>query len=128
MTFDTVALCGSEPDPGAILGALVAAGSDLKMDTVKKKVTRGGRTIDLTAREHSVLEYLMMRAGTPITRTEIEAHIYDDMVSPMSNVVDSAIYSLRKKIMVLPGSVSLIHTRRGQGYTLEDRTDTDETT
>lgn len=107
-------------------GAVVLQVADLKMDTVKKKVTRTGRTIDLTAREHSILEYLMMRAGTPITRTEIEAHIYDDMVSPMSNVVDSAIYSLRKKITILPDSIPLIHTRRGQGYTLEDRTVADE--
>ncbi len=102
-------------------GSVVLQVSDLKMDTVKKKVTRAGFTIDLTAREYSVLEYLMLRAGTPVTRTEIEAHIYDDIVSPMSNVVDSAIYGLRKKISMDPGATPLIHTRRGQGYTIEDR-------
>jgi len=102
-------------------GSVVLEVADLKLDSVKKKVTRAGFTIDLTAREYSVLEYLMLRAGTPVTRTEIEAHIYDDIVSPMSNVVDSAIYGLRKKISRDPDSVALIHTRRGQGYTLEDR-------
>ncbi len=103
-------------------GSAVLQVADLKMDTVKKKVTRAGYTVDLTSREFSVLEYLMLRAGIPVTRTEIEAHIYDDIVSPMSNVVDSAIYGLRKKISSDPNSTPLIHTRRGQGYTLEDRT------
>lgn len=103
-------------------GSVVLEEADLKMDTVKQKVTRAGYTVDLTAREYSVLEYLMLRAGTPVTRTEIEAHIYDDIVSPMSNVVDSAIYSLRKKISMGADSIPLIHTRRGRGYTLEDRT------
>ena len=93
--------------------------ADLELDTVAKRVTRGGQTIELAAREYSLLEYMMMRAGTVVSRSQIEAHIYDDLVSPMSNVVDSAIYAVRKKISVSPDSVPLIHTRRGLGYVLE---------
>src|SRR5258708_14639840 len=54
-----------------------------------------------------------------VSRTEIEEHIYDGQVDPMSNVVDSAVCNLRKKL----GTVSralLIHTRRGLGYVLGD--------
>ena len=84
-----------------------------------KRITRDGQTIELAAREYSLLEYMMMRAGTVVSRSQIEAHIYDDLVSPMSNVVDSAIYAVRKKISVSPDSIPLIHTRRGLGYVLE---------
>jgi DNA-binding response OmpR family regulator len=64
---------------------------------------------------------LMLRAGQIVTRTQIEQHIYDDLVSPMSNVVDSAVCALRKKIAVRDDLVPLIHTRRGQGYVMEAR-------
>ena len=52
--------------------------------------------------------------------SQIEQHIYDDLTDPMSNVVDSAICVLRKKIS-LPNSPPLIHTRRGLGYVLENQ-------
>lgn len=95
--------------------------ADLKLDSSAKIVTRAGIPLDLTAREFGLLEYLMLRAGQVVSRTQIEEHIYDDLVSPMSNVVDSAVYSLRKKIAVKPGIAPLIHTRRGQGYVLEEK-------
>ncbi|MCL4107244.1 UNVERIFIED_CONTAM: hypothetical protein GTU68_017128 [Idotea baltica] len=95
--------------------------ADLKLDAAAKTVSRAGTTIDLTTREFSLLEYLMLRTGEVVTRFQIEEHIYDDLVSPMSNVVDSAICALRKKIATEPNSKPLIHTRRGQGYVLEER-------
>ncbi len=95
--------------------------ADLELDSAAKTVQRAGKSIPLAAREFALLEYLMLRKGQVVSRTEIEEHIYDDMVSPMSNVVDSAICSLRKCIAVDSDSVPLIHTRRGQGYVLEDR-------
>ena len=61
---------------------------------------------------------LARRAGELVTRPDIEAHIYDDKVDPMSNVVDSAISSLRKKISA-PNAAPLIHTRHGFGYVLK---------
>ena len=52
-----------------------------------------------------------------VSRTDIEAHIYDDLVDPMSNVVDSAVCLLRGKLADA-GAPPLIHTRRGLGYCL----------
>jgi len=95
--------------------------ADLEVDLVSKIVRRAGKPVDLTAREFSILEYLMMKCGTVVSRTDIESHIYDDLVSPMSNVVDSAMCLLRQKITVGEDSAPLIHTRRGQGYILEER-------
>jgi DNA-binding response OmpR family regulator len=92
--------------------------ADLSVDTIARKVTRSGLPIELTAREYQLLEYLMQRRGHVVTRTEIEAHIYDGLVDPMSNVVDSAVCALRKKLGS-SGQQMLIHTRRGHGYILE---------
>jgi len=95
--------------------------ADLKIDLAGKRATRSGVPLDLTAREFALLEYLMLREGQVVSRTQIEDHIYDDLVSPMSNVVDSAVCALRRKIAVDSPSKPLIHTRRGQGYVLEER-------
>lgn len=92
--------------------------ADLVLDTTTRTARRGDTPLDLTAREYALLEYLSLRAGEVVTRTEIEAHIYDELVSPLSNVVDSAICTLRGKLAVNSGSAPLIHTRRGQGYLL----------
>lgn len=91
---------------------------DLVLDTNSRTARRSDSLLDLTAREYALLEYLALRAGEVVTRTEIEAHIYDELVSPLSNVVDSAICTLRGKLAVNPDSAPLIHTRRGQGYLL----------
>jgi DNA-binding response OmpR family regulator len=93
--------------------------ADLEIDPLARSARRGGQPLELTSREYLLLEYLAHRRGQVVSRTEIEAHIYDGQVDPMSNVVDSAICTLRKKIAV--GSAApLIHTRRGLGYVLEE--------
>jgi DNA-binding response OmpR family regulator len=91
---------------------------DLEIDTIARLVRRKGRPIDLTAREFMLLEYLALRRGHVVSRTQIEAHIYSDSTEVMSNVVDSAVCLLRKKI-TLPGIAPIIQTRRGMGYILE---------
>lgn len=90
---------------------------DLRIDTLVRRVSRADQPIELTARDYNLLEYLVRRRGEVVTRTEIEEHIYNGDVDPMSNVVDSAICVLRKK---LTGGekAPLIQTRRGQGYVL----------
>jgi len=91
----------------------------LEIDTAARAVRRDGRPVPLSAREYSLLEYLAKRRGHIVTRAEIEAHIYDEAVDPMSNVVDSAICILRKKLEAgAAAAAPLIHTRRGQGYIL----------
>ena len=92
--------------------------ADLEIDTAAKEVFRAGNLVRLKPREYLLLEYLARRSGQVVTRGEIEAHIYDDSVDPMSNVVESAVCSLRKKISA-PNPAPLIHTRHGLGYVLK---------
>jgi DNA-binding response OmpR family regulator len=91
---------------------------DLEIDTVAREVFRGGDAIKLKPREYALLEYLALRHGQVVSRREIETHIYDEQVDPMSNVVDSAMSVLRKRL-ARPGSAPLIHTRHGVGYVLK---------
>ena len=94
-------------DPRVVIGPL-------EIDLVKKSARCDGEPLELASREFMLLEYLAMRQGELVTRAEIEQHIYDDQVEPMSNVVDSAICVLRKKLRH-----PLIQTRRGLGYILQ---------
>lgn len=91
---------------------------DLEIDIGAKEVFRAGHPVKLKPREYSLLEYLAHRSGQVVTREEIEAHIYNDGADPMSNVVDSAVCSLRKKIGAF-NKTPLIHTRHGLGYVLK---------
>ena len=89
----------------------------IRINTASRTVRRGDDEVDLQPREYALLEYLAARKGQLVSRREIEQHIYDDRVEPMSNVVDAAVCRLRKKID-RPGEPSLITTRRGMGYVL----------
>ncbi|CAN5754928.1 response regulator transcription factor [soil metagenome] len=88
--------------------------ADLEIDTAARAVRRGPMPIVLSAREYGLLEYLALRAGQLVTRTEIWEHVYDFHSDAQSNVVDVYVGYLRKKL----GLPQLIHTRRGQGYVL----------
>ena len=91
---------------------------DLEIDTAARVAVRKNKTVELTPREFMLLEYLALRRGQVVSRTEIEAHIYSDSADLMSNAVDSAICGLRRKIG-RTGASPLIHTRRGMGYVME---------
>jgi DNA-binding response OmpR family regulator len=91
---------------------------DLEIDTVTKEVFRVQQRVSLKPREYLLLEYLARRRGEVVTRSDIEAHIYDGNADPASNVVESAISTLRKKIAVA-NPTPLIHTRHGLGYVLK---------
>jgi two-component system copper resistance phosphate regulon response regulator CusR len=90
---------------------------DLRIDSVTQKVSRSGRVILLTTREYALLEYLALRAGEVVSRTDIWEHVYDFNSSATSNVVDVYVGYLRKKLAV-EGKPDLIHTVRGRGYIL----------
>ena len=90
---------------------------DLQLDLASQRVWRGKDEIQLTPREYALLEYLAMRTGQTISRTDIWEHIYDFNSSASSNVVDVYIGYLRKKIE-RPNKPRLIHTIRGRGYVL----------
>jgi len=92
---------------------------DLEIDLAARSVRRQGEEIVLTAREFSLLECLARRPGQVMSREQIEAHLYGEADSPVSNAVDAAIYSLRRKLS--PGDAPpLIHTRRGLGYVMQE--------
>ncbi len=95
---------------------------DLEIDTRRRSISRGGKEIDLTAREYSLLELLALRAGEVVSRAEIWEQLYDFNQDPESNVVDVFIAYLRRKIET-DDKPKLIHTRRGMGYILEARTE-----
>jgi len=90
---------------------------DLRIDLTIQRVWRGGQEINLTPREYALLEYLAMRAGQVVSRTDIWEHVYEFKSTASSNVVDVYIGYLRRKIN-RPGRPPLIHTVRGRGYTL----------
>jgi DNA-binding response OmpR family regulator len=90
---------------------------DLRIDTIRQAVSRDGHPVILTAREYALLEYLAMRAGQVVSRTDIWEHVYEFNAEADSNVVDVYIGYLRKKLE-RPGQPALIHTIRGAGYSL----------
>jgi DNA-binding response OmpR family regulator len=90
---------------------------DLRIDTVKKQVYRGKKTIKLSAREYALLTYLAHREGQVVSRADIWEHLYDQNDEVASNVVDVYIAYLRAKIDK-DFEKKLIHTRHGQGYVL----------
>lgn len=94
--------------------------ADLIVDTDRRTATRGGDRLDLTAREYHLLQVLSLQPGKVMGRTELEKHLYDDLAPPMSNVVDATVYQLRRKLAAAGSGEPLIHTRRGQGYVLEE--------
>jgi len=96
-----------QKDPRLIVG-------NLQIDTSARTVSRDGCAIELTPREYRLLEYLARRRGEVVSRTDIWQHIYDERTEPMSNAVESAVCSLRKKLSLS----TLLQTRRGLGYIL----------
>jgi two-component system OmpR family response regulator len=86
----------------------------IRIDTVARHVTRAGAPVTLTAREYVVLEYLAVRRGEVVTRTDLYEHLCDDEDNTLSNVIDVHISNLRKKL-----GAELITTRRGHGYVIE---------
>jgi DNA-binding response OmpR family regulator len=93
---------------------------DLEIDLARKCVRRHGKSIDLSAREFALLQYLAHRKDQVVSRADIWEHIYDQYDEVSSNVVDVYIGYLRNKIdRDFPNKV--IHTRRGQGYMLSEQ-------
>ncbi|HEY7160871.1 MAG TPA: heavy metal response regulator transcription factor [Acidobacteriota bacterium] len=94
--------------------------SDLKIDLLRHKVTRGSKRIDMTSKEFALLSLLARRSGEVLSRTLIAEQVWDMNFDSGTNVVDVAIRRLRSKVDD-PFSRKLIHSVRGVGYVLEDR-------
>src|SRR5580765_1939980 len=104
---------------GPVLAPAVLQVADLALDTHAQRATRAGRDLALTTREYALLEFLARNAGRVVGRAEISDHVWDDNYDPVSNLIESYINRLRKKLDA-PGLPPLIHTRRGAGYVLAE--------
>jgi two-component system copper resistance phosphate regulon response regulator CusR len=94
--------------------------ADLEIDLPSRKVTRGGKAIELTAKEFLLLALLARRVGEPLSRTVIAEHVWGMNFDPGTNVVDVHVRRLRAKVDE-PFPRKLIHTVRGVGYVLDER-------
>jgi DNA-binding response OmpR family regulator len=94
---------------------------DLEIDTMRRRVQRGARAIELKPKEYALLEFLAHNSDRPVTRSHIIERVWDIHFDSISNVVEVHINALRNKID-RGELVPLIHTVRGVGYMLTDRT------
>ncbi|MBK9348937.1 MAG: heavy metal response regulator transcription factor [Sulfuritalea sp.] len=95
--------------------------ADLELDLMRRRVTRGGQRIDLTAKEFALLELLLRRRGEVLPRSLIASQIWDMNFDSDTNVIEVAMRRLRAK-MDDGFEPKLIRTIRGMGYVLEDDT------
>ena len=102
---------GPAPRPATLVNG------NLSLDPATRTVTRSGRSIPLTSKEFSVLEYFMKHPGDVLSRQQIIAHVWDFNFEANSNVVDVYVKYLRNKLDK-PFSAHSIETVRGVGYRL----------
>lgn len=101
-------------------GNLLMTG-DLVLDMKKRVVTIRGEEIRFTAREFSILEFLLLNKGAVLSREKIEKHIWNYDYEGSSNIVDVYIRNLRNKLeKSAPGYGKRIETVRGMGYTIKE--------
>jgi len=91
---------------------------DLELDLLRRRVSRGGKKIDLTVKEFGLLELLMRRKTEVLPRSLIASQVWDMNFDSDTNVIEVAMRRLRAKIDD-PFEPKLIHTVRGMGYVLE---------
>ncbi len=91
--------------------------SDLAVDFKSHRVTRAGRAIELSSREFALLEILALHREEVVDRAAITEHVWDDNHDPFTNLLESLISRLRRKVDG-PSEARLIHTHRGAGYRL----------
>jgi two-component system copper resistance phosphate regulon response regulator CusR len=90
---------------------------DLRVDLRARLVERGGKPVDLSAKEYAVIEYMALRAGDLVTREDLSEHVWDENFNSFSNLVEVYMLRLRRKIDA-GHTLKLIRTRRGEGYVL----------
>jgi two-component system OmpR family response regulator len=90
---------------------------DVVLDLLSRRVTRGGKALDLRPREFALLEFLLRHAGHVVSKTMILSHVWEYNFDPQTNVVDVLVSRLREKID-RPFEKKLLQTVRGVGYVL----------
>jgi two-component system copper resistance phosphate regulon response regulator CusR len=91
--------------------------ADLTVDLESHRVTRAGKSIDLTAKEFALLEFLVLHVDQVLGRAAISAHVWDENHDPFTNVLEVLVKRLRRKIDD-EFEPKLLHTIRGAGYRL----------
>jgi two-component system OmpR family response regulator len=99
-------------------GDVSLVAGDLKLDPLKREVTRAGRRVDLSPREFALLEFLIRNAGRTVSRSRIAEAVWNYQFDTETNVVDVYINYLRKKL-ARKDEPAIIHTVRGVGYRLD---------
>jgi DNA-binding response OmpR family regulator len=102
---------------GPVNRASVIRVGDLELDRLSRRVTRGGRQIELTGKEYALLEYLMSNAGRVLSRSMIIEHVWDQSFDGVFSIVDVYLGRLRSKIDQ-SADHKLIRTVRGVGYSI----------
>ncbi len=92
--------------------------ADLRIDPISRKVWRGEKEIELTIKEYGLLEFLVRNAGSVVTRNMIAEKVWDHSFESFTNIIDVYVNYVRKKVDK-GFDRKLIHTVRGQGYTLK---------
>jgi two-component system OmpR family response regulator len=103
--------------PHRIVAETVLKVADLKLDLIARLVHRGSHVVELQPREFRLLEYLMRHAEELVTRTMLLENVWDFHFDPRTNIIESHISRLRRKI-AKGGGPELIHTVRGGGYSI----------
>lgn len=92
---------------------------DVELDRLSQQVRCGGKRVELTSKEYSLLEYLMANAGRVLSRTMIIEHVWDQSFDGATNIVDVYVRHLRDKVDAGRDG-NLIRTVRGVGYVIND--------
>lgn len=102
---------------GAVQETAELSLADLHMNLIARTVTRGGRLLDLTAREFALLEFLLRHAGRVVSRSMLLEAVWDYNFDPQTNIIDQHVSRLRAKIDK-GFDTPLVQTVRGMGYSL----------
>jgi DNA-binding response OmpR family regulator len=103
---------GNKADP------VILSIADITLNPATKIITRANHPVSLTAREFALLEYLMRNKNIVLTKSQILEHVWDYQYEGLSNIVETYIKYLRKKLKIYPHAKEVIHTVRGTGYAL----------
>jgi two-component system copper resistance phosphate regulon response regulator CusR len=103
---------GNKADP------VILSMTDITLNPATKIVTRANHAIFLTTREFALLEYLMRNQNIVLTKSQILEHVWNYQYEGLSNIVETYIKYLRKKLKVYPHAREVIHTVHGTGYCL----------
>lgn len=88
---------------------------DVRIDFAKRTISKAGEFLHLTALEYALVEFLALRLGQVVTRTELYEHLFDENENSLSNLLDVHVSHVRKKV-----GPDFIVTRRGHGYSIEE--------